>query len=350
MSDGNTMLMVMGTRAQVAAAGVAQPRLTRGPRARWARAAAPTPAVARPGAPLGLAAAGQTQPGQCAKGYEQWCQDCEDLGGTVSVFGELCIFADGQIVAKPSKPPQPNPLTHPVAPPMQLGRNPARGYATVDPTFAMQRGRVSNPLVCDPGDSSQCTKTNGSFKCICLKCGNVGSGANKVWTCISYPPKPAEQPKGPSITAPPKRGGRRRRRGRGLGRPAAPPPATEVCCFRPDPGNIAHPQVHGGGTLECPAGHPADGQRWPAEGAGAFKGCIPKGTLHPVPVPPGGGMGRATARPGIRASCKSTKAAAQHGCPHGTVFKHTSWGWCCGASRSKKKKQRGVLAALRRMF
>lgn len=97
---------------------------------------------------LAVAGGGLTQ--ACAPGYEQWCKDCEDYGGTVSVFGEVCIFPDGQIIAKPDTPPAPsgrgptNVAEAPAAPSPRAQPRPT-GLQGVRRTQMAMRGRLTNP-------------------------------------------------------------------------------------------------------------------------------------------------------------------------------------------------------------
>lgn len=96
-------------------AGSAVPRPRAPAPAPQRRPAAPAPH--RPPVPRAPGLAAPTpgpQAGKCAEGYEQWCQDCEDLGGTVEFFGQVCVFSD-QIILKPSEP-NPMPLAAPQRP------------------------------------------------------------------------------------------------------------------------------------------------------------------------------------------------------------------------------------------
>lgn len=40
----------------------------------------------------------------CASGYETWCQDCVDAGGSITLAGN-CAFNSGQVILKPDSPP-----------------------------------------------------------------------------------------------------------------------------------------------------------------------------------------------------------------------------------------------------
>lgn len=63
----------------------------------------PPSAYAVPGSAHAMRNAAPAVPLNCGAGHAEWCKECKDIGGEITLGGD-CRFADGTIIAKPKKP------------------------------------------------------------------------------------------------------------------------------------------------------------------------------------------------------------------------------------------------------